>query len=258
MNLKPFARYVYGNVPGAAAVRFAVKDIMASRVRKPEFDAVTKFDIGDGLIIDVGANRGQSIAAFKALSPRSRVIAFEPEPRSAKQLDARYGKDRSVEIETCALGDKQDTITFFVPSYGYWNCDGMAATSNAEATAWLNDPTRMFRFDKRKLSVKEESVALRTLDSYELHPRLLKLHAQGAELAILLGAKETVLKHCPLLMCAFPKSEVTAILRKWGYSPYSYVRSHFQSGISDSRFTFTWFLASSHLAQLQDQKRRIR
>lgn len=257
MKLKPFARYVYGNVPGAAALRFAVKDIMASRVRKPEFDAVTEFDIGDGLIIDVGANRGQSIAAFKALSPRSRVIAFEPEPRSARQLEARYSKDRSVEIKTCALGDKLDTITFFVPSYGYWNCDGMAATTYVEATAWLDDPTRMFRFDKRKLSVKEESVALRTLDSYELHPCLLKLHAQGAELAILLGAKETVLKHCPLLMCAFAKSEVTAILGEWGYSPYSYVGSRFQSGVSDARFTFTWFLTPSHLAQLRDQKWKV-
>jgi len=107
MNLKALARYCYANIPGLAAARFAAKDVAASYLLKPEYGGTFLLSIGNGLIIDIGANRGQSIAAFKKWAPRSNIVAFEPEPRSAGRLTARYQADETVRIHCCALGEKQ-------------------------------------------------------------------------------------------------------------------------------------------------------
>ena len=47
-------------------------------------------------------------------------------------------------------------------------------------------------------------------------PQLVKLHAQGAELEILNGARETMERHRPALMVAFVSDEVHRLLDSWG------------------------------------------
>lgn len=250
MNAKALARFFYANVPGVAAVRFAAKDIMASRLGKPEYCGVRWLSIGNGLIVDVGANRGQSIAAFKRLARASNIVAFEPDPTSARRLAGRYLADSSVKIHDCALGARSGAMTFFIPSYGRWNCDGMAATDQKTATEWLTDPGRMYRFDETKLKVAEYAVECRTLDFYGLSPLLIKLHAQGAELEILKGSLRTIRRHKPALMCAFPTPAVTAFLGDLGYRSYVYDRECFTPGIAIRPVTFTWYLNENHVRQV--------
>jgi FkbM family methyltransferase len=246
MNLKAFARFLYANVPGAAAARFGVMDLTAAQFAKPEYGGVRRLSIDDGLIIDVGANRGQSIAAFRKLAPRSRIVAFEPEPRSAERLSECYRSDKTVTIRACALGRRAGSVTFFVPTYGRWGCDGMAATSREAATKWLADPGRMYRFDETKLTVREHPVECRTLDSFELSPDLIKLHAQGEELDILKGSQATIQRHRPALMCAFPECAVTEFAANLGYRPYIFDDGTFSAGIARPPVTFTWYLTDDH------------
>lgn len=245
-NAKAFARFLYAHVPGVAHLRFAVKDLVARYVSKPEFGGVSRLGRG-ALIIDVGANRGQSIAGFRRLRPDCDVIAFEPEPRSAARLISRYQSDSRVTIHDCALGQHTGQLTFFVPRYGKWDCDGMAATSHEEATQWLRDRGRMFRFDESRLTIEKHTVQCRTLDSFRLCPMLLKLHAQGAELEILKGAQETLRRSAPALMCAFPVGELVDFLRQFDYDPYFDDGSDFAQGLAGSSATFTWFLPRTRL-----------
>ncbi len=98
----------------------------------------------------------------------------------------------------------------------------MAATDFATATDWLKDRGRMLRFDESKLSVAECAVECKTLDSYDLSPSLIKLHAQGAELDILKGAVETIDRSRPALMCAFASSPISEFTAQFGYRPYIY------------------------------------
>jgi FkbM family methyltransferase len=247
MNTKALARFLYANIPGLAAIRFAAKDLTASYFSKPEYQGVVWLSIKEGLIVDVGANRGQSIAAFKRLGPRANIVAFEPEPRSARRLAKRYQKDRNVAVHECALSGKAGIITFFVPSYGIWDCDGMAATDHKAATEWLSDPGRMYRYDPSKLTVAEHQVACETLDSYGLSPVLIKLHAQGAELDILKGSLQTIRQHRPALMCAFPSPAVTSFLAGFGYRPHIYGDGRFVSGTAKPPVTFTWYFTDDHL-----------
>jgi hypothetical protein len=84
MNLNPFARFAYANIPGVAVVRFAFMDITTAYFAKPEYEGAISPTKADGLIIDIGASRGQSISAFKRFKPQSSIVAFEPEPISAQ------------------------------------------------------------------------------------------------------------------------------------------------------------------------------
>lgn len=250
MNVKAFARFLYANVPGAAAARFGAMDLTAAYFSKPEYGGAAWLSIGDDLIVDVGANRGQSIAAFRKLAPRSRIVAFEPEPRSAARLAQRYRTDDAISVHGHALGSHPGSLTFYIPTYGRWGCDGMSATSREAATDWLRDPGRMYRFDEAKLTVQEHPVECRSLDSFALAPRLIKLHAQGAELDILEGARNTLRLHRPALMCAFPTPAVSSFAEVLGYRPYIYRDGRFASGTARPPVTFTWYLTDGHVRNL--------
>jgi FkbM family methyltransferase len=250
MRTKAFVRFLYANVPGLAAARFGLKDLAAPYFTKPEFHGVSHFPIGDGLILDIGANRGQSIEAFRKFARTSRIVAFEPEPRTVAHLQSRHRHDPTTTIYGCALGSSSGTITFFVPKYGQWDCDGMSATDYEAATEWLNDPGRMFLFDATKLSVAEKVVERKTLDSFGLAPILVKVHAQEAEFDILNGAQKTIEQHRPALMVAFPTSEVNDLLGNWQYRPYDCRNGHFEAGIAKQPRTFTWYLTADHLEGL--------
>ncbi len=252
MNAKALVRFFYASIPGLAAVRFAVKDLAAPYFMKPEFRGIHHLSIGSGLIVDIGANRGQSIEAFRRLAPASRVVAFEPEPRSTARLETRHRRDQTITVHGCALGSRSGVLTFFVPKYGRWDCDGMSSTDYKSATEWLRDPGRMLLFKEAKLSVREHPVECRRLDSFELAPCLVKLHAQDAEFDILKGADATIERHRPALMLAFASTAVDALLRSWRYRPYDYRRDfyrqgYFTPGIAEQPRTFTWYLADDHL-----------
>ncbi len=250
MNAKALARFLYANIPGLAAVRFAAKDLAAPYFLKPEFQGVPHLEIGNSLIVDIGANRGQSIEAFRRFSPVSRIVAFEPEPRSAARLQLRHSRDSTITVYGCALGRLAGALTFFVPRYGSWDCDGMSATDYNAATAWLRDPGRMLLFDETKLSVLEHCIECRKLDSFALAPCLVKLHAQGAEFDILAGAQMTFEQHRPALMAAFPSSAVNSLLGGWGYLPYDYRNGYFEPGMAEQPRTFTWYLTDEHLRRV--------
>jgi FkbM family methyltransferase len=243
-SAKALARFFYARVPGAARLRFAFKDVASHYHSKPEFNGLARLSLREGEIVDVGANRGQTAAAFMRLAPGRRIVAFEPDPRCGAHLRGRL-RGWNAEFHACALGREAGQLAFFVPRYGMWECDGMATTSRDEATLWLRDGGRMFRFDERLLSVEEHRVECRTLDSFALSPALIKLHAQGAELDILQGACDT-LRRRPALMCAFVRPAIVDFLQGFGYRPYVCRRDGFVPGVAAFNTTFTWFLTCGH------------
>ena len=68
INLKALARFCYATLPGLAAVRFGLTDLAGWHLVKTEFRGLCLIPpVGNGLIVDIGANRGQSIAALRPL-----------------------------------------------------------------------------------------------------------------------------------------------------------------------------------------------
>src|SRR5262245_58518442 len=63
------------------------------------------------VIVEVGAHDGSTTQEFRALFPRARVIAFEPEPRAIEKFNARSAL-RGVTLIECAVGDRNGDVVF--------------------------------------------------------------------------------------------------------------------------------------------------
>lgn len=116
-------------------------------------------------IVDCGSNIGTSIAFFKRMYPKARVIGFEPHPKLFPVL--RGNMDRNgmadVELHNCALGKENGTTSFFV---------------NANP-GYLRSSIRSDRGGEIQITCKLERLSdhLRALDVVDL----VKIDVEGAE-----------------------------------------------------------------------------
>lgn len=148
--------------------------------------------VGPGQVIfDVGAHIGWYALHVAARFPSARVFAFEPVNRSAELLRANVATNRMTNITVFDIGlsDCASKATMFVP-------DGVpTAASAADLTG----------------RGKVEAVDFRRLDDVvcelEVAPAVIKIDVEGAELAVLRGAVETLKAHRPAVFCE--------MLRKW-------------------------------------------
>lgn len=64
------------------------------------------------LVVDVGANLGQSIRLYRRLNPSCRVISFEPNPSLFAQLERKYGADDKIALIQKGVSDHNGTAQF--------------------------------------------------------------------------------------------------------------------------------------------------
>ena len=129
------------------------------------------------VVLDVGANVGQSIKTFREIWPDSRVISFEPDPRLAKRLRRNWDGIPGITIVEGAVSDRDSRQVLF--QYA--------------------DPAQNSLFDRDDRSwfqaevTSSVDVECFTLDSYcsqhsIAHVDLLKADVQGAEFQVIQGA----------------------------------------------------------------------
>ena len=75
------------------------------------------FPGGDPLVIDVGANIGQSVYSIKAMLPAARIVSFEPHPETARQLKSLEARFSDVRVEAVGLGAEPGSRDIFTPVY---------------------------------------------------------------------------------------------------------------------------------------------
>jgi len=131
-------------------------------------------------IIDIGANKGQTIERFKELFNDAKIYAFEPTKNLAEKLNIIYKKDKNIKIFNKAVGDKNGKTIFF----NYSN-------NELNSLYKIRDPNF-----KRNSKTKCEMI---TLDKFCLDNTLekidiLKIDTQGNEKRILEGAKKSLQK----------------------------------------------------------------
>jgi FkbM family methyltransferase len=83
-------------------------------LRDLEFDLPILVQTDCPTIIDVGANRGQTIDMLKSAFTTPNIYSFEPNPVLASRLMAKYG-NCGVTIEASAAGSEEG-----VGSFPYW------------------------------------------------------------------------------------------------------------------------------------------
>ena len=154
------------------------------------------------VVVDVGANIGiYSMLSAKCVGPRGTVHAFEPTPESFAQLrtNVELNKFSCLRLNQLALADEAGTSTLYL-----YEQNAMNSLSQQD---WVGK------------ALGQVVVNTNTLDEYLLAENvrqvdLLKIDAEGAEMAVLKGAEHLLSgPHSPVVVCEFTDKTT----RNFGY-----------------------------------------
>jgi FkbM family methyltransferase len=160
---------------------FAAYDSYKEWLEAPAADALVKWVSTGTVVIDVGANVGFFTLRFASwVGQDGRVIAIEPEPKNIRQLRRR--------IESGQFSGRVDVI------------EGVAA----ERSRTLNLVLNPHHPGDHKIGTFGIAVPTWTIDEImrkwqSPEVSLIKIDVQGAEVRVLRGARETILKWRPTL-----------------------------------------------------------
>lgn len=155
----------------------------------------------DSNCIDIGANLGEMLEIFLRQCPAGRHIAFEPLPHHAQMLRQRFP---AATIHQLALSDSSGETSFF-HTLGDDAYSGLKRTEDGP----------------RITGVQELKVKLARLDDMippEYRADLVKIDVEGAELAVLRGARQTLARCRPTIVFEFQKERAES----YGDSPGTY------------------------------------
>ena len=212
-------RALQSRFPGLADMKADAQRAWRRLRRAPfeaDFEILRRLQVAPGqVLIDVGANRGQSIDAMRLYHPSAAIHAFEPAARLADQLAARYADDAALSLHRVGLADAAARRTLFTPVYRGFGYDGLASFNAEEARSWLNADT-VANFDPHALALHEAPCELARLDDFNLAPAFMKLDVQGFEAAALTGAQTTLRAHEPVVMLE-NNPAADALLTGWSW-----------------------------------------
>jgi FkbM family methyltransferase len=241
---RTLVRTVQTSFPWLADVKYELQRTARRITRRPfenDFLALRLLDLGpDPLLLDVGANRGQSIDAFCLVRPGARIIAFEPNRLIADRLHHRYRRRDNIEIRAIGLGDAAGEFTLYIPVYKGYVFDGLASFDQTAARGWLEG--RILHYDPARLRVDQITCPVTRLDDLQLNPAMVKLDIQGFEHRALVGSRETLTRYKPVLLIETPNAETFDYLGGLGYRCHAYRKGRLVADQTGDLNTF--FLAS--------------
>jgi FkbM family methyltransferase len=244
--MKTLLRTAQTYLPWAPDAKYLLQRSVRRALRRPhdaDFRALASMGMGARpVVLDVGANRGQSIDAVLLAYPGAAITAFEPNPRLARQLDRRYAGRRNVDVRSFGLGAVAGDFELHFPVYRGYAFDGLASLDRESARDWLN-PDRIVRFDPRLLHVESVRCTVERLDDLDLAPTFVKVDVQGTELEVLTGGRETLRRHRPALLIEAPSAGVRELLGELAYAPYQWTGAVLEP--EDEAATNTFFLPSA-------------
>jgi FkbM family methyltransferase len=148
------------------------------------------------LVFDVGANVGNRVAAFLACD--AKVIAVEPQPSCAAQLEQKFGK--AITLEQVGLSDEPGELEMHIAT------DSTVSTFNTEFIRATQD---RFRYSEWNETIKVPVTTLDALlDKYGT-PRFCKIDVEGFELQVLKGLH----KNIPLVSLEYCVPEMSALAK---------------------------------------------
>jgi FkbM family methyltransferase len=167
------------------------------------FERLNKMDLRGKVVYDVGAHIGfHSLYFSRIVGKQGKVYAFEPSPKNVERfrtiLDKNEGSRNIISIFTKAVSADIGVEVFNINN----NIESGRSTGNfleSADTVW----ERGIYIQKGFTKVQVETVpidAFKRVLSIKEDPDLIKIDVEGAEYAVLQGAKETLLRKKPVLM----------------------------------------------------------
>lgn len=196
----------------AASAEAVLASYRSGKLHEAEFALFRAFNKADDLIVDIGANTGQSIASIRLVAAGTRIVAFEPNVLLQPSLQQVAEELGNVDIICCGLGDREAVLQFFTPVM-----DGLLFTPLSSVDiATLQTPSqlRYMRGLTRdgRVALFRTEVSIRVGDTFNLRPTAIKVDVEGFELEVVRGLTNTLSTCRPLLLVE--KSRVLLRLAK--------------------------------------------
>lgn len=229
---RTFRLVLDGNVYEVDAARRDLTPYPAVWIEK-EYEPDERFVPGpDGVVVDIGAQVGFLSTYAARAAPEGRILAIEPDPTSFRKLVAGIranGLDNVKPIQ-CAISDREGMIEFVSAAR---SVDSRLLPGSQVGRRLASEPgavTSPVRCTTLDHLLRQENV--NAVD-------LLKIDVEGAELAILQSAVETLPRvRAVVVEVHDPRSigPIDTIMRRAGLSPVS-DRRHVHAYLRDSGFS---------------------
>jgi FkbM family methyltransferase len=175
---------------------------------------------GGGLLVDIGANGGQSAIALGFLCPKFEILSFEPNPALWSDLDfVKRLLGRRFSYRRLGLGAATGRMLLYVPIAGNLPITTRASLSLEAAQQHCRTLGSEL---KQAVRVDEFHVEISRFDELNLRPDAIKIDVEGAEADILLGMRDTISAHAPIIMleCNDGDERCREFLSAFGYRFY--------------------------------------
>lgn len=148
----------------------------------PRLMRVYRASGGLSSVVDIGANRGQSVKMFRFINRDMRMTCVEPIPHLADFLAQKYP---DIKVHNLAVSSQNGHLDFFLDEF-----------DEVSSLIAPNTSSLWYRVKRKLIGGKEKErtvVSCRTLDdmastSDVCSADLLKIDVEGGELDVLLGA----------------------------------------------------------------------
>jgi FkbM family methyltransferase len=178
-----------------------------------------------GLIMDIGANRGQSIASIKTIFPSAVIHAFEANPIFFEGLEElRRFFPQTLFVHRYGLGRERSNLRFYIP----WVGSTPYLEESSTRRDYFDKPWVVEKFRSRgEMRLNETLVEVRPGDELRLDPDIVKIDVEGAEHDVLLGLRQTLQRARPTLLIENSDwTNVTAFLDTLDFVPFRWEGIH--------------------------------
>lgn len=192
------------------------------RPHEPDFAAFALFPDRTGLFLDVGAHSGASALSFRLYNRHSPILSLEANPAHRRSLAFVKRLIPRFEYRLVAAGDEPGDVTLWVPHFRGTPLTGEASLIRvaAEQSYWAMAHAGL---TEARIAVKPLVVPMIRLDDLHLDPDFIKIDVQGAEMRVLRGLEETLVRARPVLLIEIgSKSDVVEYLATRGYAARRY------------------------------------
>lgn len=169
------------------------------------------------VILDIGANGGQSAVALGYIRPRAQIISFEPlAPLWPELARVRMLLGGRFAFRKYALGETAGSFPLFVPVSGELPITTRASISQEAAQVNCRELEQAIGLQTRIDTVQIE---VRRGDCEKLAPLAIKIDVEGAEHQVIVGLQQTIVSHRPVVILERSESfaDCAGFFRKLGY-----------------------------------------